>query len=218
MTKLILASGSPRRRELLSQALYIYEVIPSNAPEIVSETEPAKVVEALSRLKAKDIFKKYKGGLFTPDTEPAKEHAGKAETENFVVLGADTIVAMDDRIMGKPADEEEAFGMLKSLQGREHSVYTGVTLQGYIDGCEVSDTFYVRTKVKFFTLSDAEIRDYISKPEYKDKAGSYAIQGLGTLLVEKIDGDFNNVVGLPIATVHRHLQAMCGKNQIERKM
>ncbi|MBQ7359276.1 MAG: septum formation protein Maf [Lachnospiraceae bacterium] len=194
MIKLILASGSPRRRELLSKIGYTFEVIPSDAPEIVTESQPAKVVEALSRLKARDIYERSK----------------VTALEDFVVLGADTIVAFEDQIMGKPVDKAHAYEMLKSLQGREHSVYTGVTLCGWIDGRNVEDTFHVRTIVKFFNLTDAEIEEYLSHSEYEDKAGSYAIQGLGTLLVEKIDGDFNNVVGLPVASVHRHLSAMCG--------
>ncbi len=194
MIKLILASGSPRRRELLTKVGYTFEVLPSDAPEIVSETQPAKVVEALSQLKARDIFERCKG-------EAAKD---------FVVLGADTIVAMDEQIMGKPSDEAQAFQMLQNLQGREHSVYTGVTLCGWIGGCEMEDTFHVKTNVQFYALTDEEIREYLSHLEYVDKAGGYAIQGLGTLLVEKIDGDFNNVVGLPVASVHRHLLAMCG--------
>lgn len=192
MIKLILASGSPRRKELMEKVGYTFEVIPSNAPEIVEETEPPKVVEALSRLKARDIYAKV-----------------KAEgSDQFVVIGSDTIVAFEDQIMGKPVDKEHAFSMLKSLQGRSHSVYTGVTLCGFFDGVEVEDTFHVQTKVQFFQLSDEEIWEYLSDPEYKDKAGSYAIQGLGTLLIEKIDGDFNNVVGLPIATLHRRLRKM----------
>lgn len=206
MTKLILASGSPRRKELLEKVGYTFEIIPSHAPEIVSSTQPAKVVEELSALKAEDIFEKLMAGevrstLLSGDGEEPKD-------ADFVVLGADTIVAADNEIMGKPTDKDHAFAMLKSLQDTWHSVYTGVTLLGHVSGRRVKDTFHVQTKVKFYALSDEEILEYLSDPEYKDKAGSYAIQGLGTLLVEKIDGDFNNVVGLPVAAVHRHLKEM----------
>lgn len=194
MIKLILASASPRRKELLAKVGYTFEVNPSNAPEVVTHTVPALVVEELSKIKAEDIF--------------GRTLAESNEKEDFVVLGADTIVASEDEIMGKPADKDHAFRMLKSLQGGWHSVYTGVTLCGRINGKKVEDTFHVQTKVKFYSLSDEEILEYLGDPEYKDKAGAYAIQGLGTLLVEKIDGDFNNVVGLPVASVHRHLKQM----------
>ena len=197
MTKLILASGSPRRKELLSKVGYTFEVVPSDAPEIVEDTKPSKVVESLSRVKTLDVYDKEKAKMTNQDT-----------VEDFVVLGADTIVALDDQIMGKPRDKQHAFSMLKSLQGRSHSVFTGVTLKGFIGGMELEDTFHVQTNVSFFPLSDEEIWEYLSDQEYADKAGSYAIQGLGTLLVDKIDGDFNNVVGLPIASVHRHLREL----------
>lgn len=206
MIKLILASGSPRRKELLEKIGYTFEIIPSHAPEIVSSTQPAKVVEELSALKTKDIFEKLvsgevKSALLTED-------GGRLDNAEFVVLGADTIVAAENEIMGKPVDKDHAFSMLKNLQDTWHSVYTGVTLMGNIGGRQIEDTFHVQTKVKFYALSDEEILEYLNDPEYKDKAGSYAIQGLGTLLVEKIDGDFNNVVGLPVAAVHRHLKEM----------
>jgi len=194
MIKLILASASPRRKELLAKVGYTFEVNPSHAPEVVTHTVPSQVVEELSKIKAEDIFD--------------ETVSGADEKEDFVVLGADTIVASENDIMGKPVDKDHAFAMLKSLQGRWHSVYTGVTLCGRINGREMEDTFHVQTRVKFYDLSDEEILEYLDDPEYRDKAGSYGIQGLGTLLVEKIDGDYNNVVGLPIASVHRHLKAM----------
>ena len=203
MIKLILASGSPRRKELLERVGYEFEILPSNAPEEVSSTQPSEVVEELSALKANDIFDKLLSGEVK--SELLSVDGVSSNEVDFVVLGADTIVASKDEIMGKPTDKEHAFAMLKSLQGICHGVYTGVTLVGRIGGKKVADTFHVQTDVKFYELTDEEILEYLSDPEYKDKAGSYAIQGLGTLLVEKIDGDFNNVVGLPVAEVHRHL-------------
>ncbi len=178
---IVLASGSPRRRELLTQAGIEYTVDPADIEEVTTETLPAKVVEDLSRQKALAVWKKH---------------------QNEKVLAADTVVAFDDKILGKPADEEDAFRMLIELSGRVHQVYTGVTI---IDEAGNVNTFSECTEVTMYDNSEESIRAYISSKEPMDKAGAYGIQGLGAVLVEKINGDYNNVVGLPLARVYRVL-------------
>ena len=180
--KIVLASGSPRRRELLTQAGIDYIVDPADIEENTSETIPSRVVEDLSRQKALAV---------------SKNHIGK------YVLAADTVVAFDDKILGKPVDEEDAFNMLTALSGRTHQVYTGVTIVRP-DGSV--NTFSECTEVTMYHNSPEQIRAYIASKEPMDKAGAYGIQGLGAVLVERICGDYNNVVGLPLARVYRELQ------------
>lgn len=176
---LILASKSPRRQELLKLITKDFVIKTANVDETLPDgIAPKEAVEYLSKIKAMP----FKNGTDT-------------------VIGADTVVAADGKILGKPKDEEDAFAMLRLLSGREHSVFTGVTiLKG--DGI---DTFSVETRVKFFELSDEEIKNYIKTNEPMDKAGAYGIQGYGSLLVEKIDGDYFNVVGLPISQLNKYL-------------
>lgn len=177
---IILASKSPRRKELLSFITTDFTVKSADVDETLPQgITPDKAVEYLSRIKA----------------EPLKN-------ENDIVIGADTVVALDGKILGKPRDEADAFATLKMLSGREHSVFTGVSV---IKG-EKIETFSVQTKVKMFELTDKEIEEYIETAEPFDKAGSYGIQGKGSLLVEKIDGDYFNVVGLPISRLNRVLK------------
>ena len=177
---IILASKSPRRKELLSFITTDFTVKSADVDETLPQgITPDKAVEYLSRIKA----------------EPLKN-------ENDIVIGADTVVALDGKILGKPRDEADAFATLKMLSGKEHSVFTGVSV---IKG-EKIETFSVQTKVKMFELTDKEIEEYIATAEPFDKAGSYGIQGKGSLLVEKIDGDYFNVVGLPISRLNRVLK------------
>ncbi len=196
MNKVILASASPRRRELLGKLGFEFEVIPSGAEENVTSSVPYEVVEELSLLKAKDIFDKQE------------------KTEGLLVIGSDTIVANKGQILGKPTDTEHAFSMLKELQGNTHQVYTGVTLCAVKNGREVIRTFHECTDVTFYPMTDEEIWDYVwteedvCRLECMDKAGAYGIQGYGALLVEKICGDYNNVVGLPVARLAREIKAL----------
>lgn len=177
---LILASKSPRRKELLSLFTEDFIIKTADVDETLPKgISPDKAVEYLSKIKA----------------EPFKN-------DNDTVIGADTVVAIDGKILGKPKDKNNAFEMLKMLSGKTHSVFTGVTILS----AEKSITFSVETKVKFFDLSDEEINSYISTNEPFDKAGAYGIQGKGSLLVEKIDGDYFNVVGLPISKVAQCLK------------
>ncbi len=179
---LILASKSPRRQELLKLITEDFTVKTAEVEERLPENiSPSDAVLYLSKIKAQPI----------------------ADDEN-TVIGADTVVAVDGRILGKPKDRKDAFSMLKILSGREHSVFTGVTI---IKG-SASKSFYCETKVKFFDLTDDEINSYIATGECDDKAGAYGIQGKGSVLVEKIDGDYFNVVGLPISKLYRELKSV----------
>ena len=179
--KIILASNSPRRKELLEQAGIAFEVKSADVEEVTSKTLPQDVVMDLSLLKAKAI---------------ADENPGRK------IVAADTVVAYDNQILGKPKDEEDAFYMLKMLSGKTHHVYTGVTI---IDETGKCNSFFECTAVSMYENSDELIREYISTGEPMDKAGAYGIQGRGAVLVKEISGDYNNVVGLPLAKVYRVL-------------
>ena len=182
-TRIILASKSPRRRELLKQmGIEDFKVTAPNVDESVEEgLPPARIVEALSLRKAR-----------------AAKRAGPGD----IVIAADTVVALDGTVLGKPRSEEDAFAMLSALSGREHHVYTGVTvLQG-----EKTVTEHEETAVQFRELGPEEIRGYIAAGEPMDKAGAYGIQGRGALLVSGIRGDYCNVVGLPVFRLGRILR------------
>lgn len=177
---LILASKSPRRKELLSMITEDFVIKSADVDESLPDAvRPDKAVEYLSKIKAEP----FNNGMDT-------------------IIGADTVAAVDGKILGKPKDRTDAFTMLKMLSGKYHSVFTGVTI---IKPTDVT-TFSVETKVKFFDLTDREINNYIDTKEPYDKAGAYGIQGKGALLVEKIEGDYFNVVGLPIGTLNRYLR------------
>ena len=190
MSNIYLASSSPRRKELLTQVGIDFTVISPQCDESADIELPDELVEELSRRKSLaglELIKKM------PDVPT-----------DSIVIGADTVVAYDGIILGKPKDDINAFNMLKMLSGNTHEVYTGVTLT-YLDG-RAPVTFSERTEVTFYELTDKEIEDYISTTEPMDKAGSYGIQGYGATLVEKIHGDYFNIVGLPIARLARMLR------------
>lgn len=184
--KIILASASPRRKELLSQVGLEFEVLVSDVEEVITQTEPNRVVEELSVQKAEDVFRRMEGDV--------------------MVIGADTVVALEGTILGKPHSEEHAVEMLKKLQGRVHHVYTGVTVLGRKGGEEFHSTFSECTVVDFYPMTEAEIKWYVGMGEPMDKAGAYGIQGLGARFVKKISGDYNNVVGLPIAHLYQEIK------------
>lgn len=189
--KLVLASGSPRRREILEELGYAFEVQTADFEEsTVSLAVPETGVQTLALGKAKAA------ALSVTVTEPT------------LFLGSDTVVALNDVVMGKPGSEEEAKEMLQNLSGKTHTVYTGVALvEKSPEGTILSEeTFAEATKVRFFDLSDEEIAWYVSTGEPMDKAGAYGIQGLGRVLVESIEGDYLTVVGLPAARVYRALK------------
>ena len=195
MKRIILASGSPRRRELLSQIGLEFTVITSEADEHTSIKEPARYVEYLSSVKAEAVHDMIQNVLTDKDNDIM---AG-----SYVIIGADTIVSHKEHILTKPVDETDAYRILKELSGDCHQVYTGVTLL-YGDGS--SKSFSNRTDVYCYELTDKEIHDYISTGEPMDKAGAYGIQGSFAAFIKGIDGDYNNVVGLPVSSVYQELK------------
>lgn len=194
--KCILASASPRRKELLEQIGMEFEVVPARGEEAVLTTNPKEAVLELSRQKAREV---------------AAQRAGIASPE--LIIGADTVVALEGEILGKPKDEADAYRMLSMLQGKSHRVYTGVTLLVRGGECENIHSFYEETKVVMYSMSEEERRWYIGTKEPFDKAGGYAIQGRCAVFVKEIQGDYNNVVGLPVARIYQELQrlAICWK-------
>ena len=180
--KMILASGSPRRRELLAMAGFDFEVIPADVDETADPAlAPGELVAVLSEKKA--------------------AHVASIINEAAVIVGADTVVAIDGLILGKPKDETDAFNMLSRLQGRWHVVYTGVTVI-FPSSPSSSKTFVENTRVFMRILSDEEIRSYIATGEPMDKAGAYGIQERGAVLIERIEGDYFTVVGLPLCRLY----------------
>lgn len=228
--KIILASASPRRRELLSQIGLDFEVVVSETEEKITSTEPAKVVEELSAQKAEAVWEKLFSMMASQgsvtDAERLEEGSGVSRTdegsEGFgpeqtsgettitdnVVLGADTVVACDGKILGKPADMEGAVAMLTMLQGRGHEVYTGVTILYEENGERKTLTFHEKTTVHFYPMTDAQIREYVATGDPMDKAGAYGIQGLCARYISGIVGDYNNVVGLPVGRVYQELHGL----------
>lgn len=181
MSKIILASASPRRKELMELAGYDFEVICADIVEVVpEEAMPQEVVMSLALQKAQAVA---------------------AEHKEAVVIGSDTVVALDGKILGKPHSEQEACEMLRSLSGRTHKVFTGVAI---VCGGKVKN-FFDETDVEFYSLGDDEIKKYVATGEPTDKAGAYGIQGKGSVLVKKINGDFFSVMGLPIAKLYREM-------------
>ena len=181
MPRFILASQSPRRKELLARAGYEFEIIVSEVDETLPQgARPGDAVETLARRKALAV---------------SSQHPGT------VVLGCDTVVALGNLILGKPATEAEAEEMLRRLSGQTHTVYSGVCVT---DGTREA-VFHTATDVTFYPLPDAAIQSYVATGEPMDKAGAYGIQGLGCVLVERIAGDYSNVVGLPLSESARVL-------------
>ncbi len=189
--KLYLASASPRRKELLKQIGLSFKTMPSTVEEKITKTEPQEVVEELSYQKAVDVC-----GRLTESGQ-----------EDFVVIGADTVVSCWGEILGKPADREDARGMLKKLQGGSHQVYTGVTLAWKYSGmAPMYHTFSECTDVTMYSMTEEEIARYVDSGEPMDKAGAYAIQGLCAAYIQGVCGDYNNVVGLPVGRVYQELR------------
>lgn len=181
MSKIILASASPRRKELMELAGYDFEVICADIVEVVpEEAMPQEAVMSLALQKAQAVA---------------------AEHKEAVVIGSDTVVALDGKILGKPHSEQEACEMLRSLSGRTHKVFTGVAI---VCGGKVKN-FFDETDVEFYSLGDDEIKKYVETGEPTDKAGAYGIQGKGSVLVKRINGDFFSVMGLPIAKLYREM-------------
>ena len=201
MSRIILASGSPRRKELLEQIGLEFDICPAQGEEVIRTNVPEDVVKELSEQKAKEVA----SGVLAY----GQEHADLTTPQDILVIGADTVVACDGEILGKPKDEEDAKRMLRLLQGRVHSVYTGVTFVIIsADGKAGSYSFAECTNVHMFPMNEKEIESYVATGEPMDKAGAYAIQGKCAIYIEKIDGDYNNVVGLPVARVYQILKSL----------
>ena len=229
--KIVLASASPRRIQLLQQIGLTAKVQPCTLPENVTSTKPQVVVAQLSEQKAqaiaKELFDNPCAAMVKqktdaperereaasagteekhPETEETKTKAEamRPEEEATVVIGADTVVAVDDKILGKPGSHEEAYRMIESLQGRTHQVYTGVT----VIGKDRRTTFVEVSEVMVAPMTPEEIREYADSEEPMDKAGAYGIQGTFGRYVTGIRGDYNNIVGLPVAHLYRVLKEM----------
>ena len=209
--RLVLASASPRRRELLSQIGLEFTVMPSTKEENAKTTEAGALVQELSRQKAVDIWEQLSGGQGQnpdADQEQISEETqepnlnGKRQPE-LLVIGADTVVCCEGKILGKPHSREAAAEMLTALQGRSHEVYPGVTLYSQSE----TVTFFECTQVEFYPMTEVEISEYIDSKEPMDKAGAYGIQGLGARFVKGIRGDYNNVVGLPVGRLYQELKS-----------
>ena len=186
MRNIVLASKSPRRHELLEMAGIGHVVITADCDETIPEKDPEKLVISLSERKAKSVASL---------SEEAKKR-NRFPKESLVV-GADTIVYFNETVLGKPENKEEAFAMLKALNGKRHTVFTGVTLIDTRDGTCLS--FCEHTDVFFYDVSDEELLNYVETGDPLDKAGSYGIQGRGAFLVRRIEGDYFTVVGFPLA-------------------
>ena len=189
MSKIILASASPRRKELLAKAGISFTVIPAAGEEKRTSENPGEAVQQLARDKA----------------EWVAQSLAECE-EGTLVIGSDTIVVFENRILGKPKDRRDAAETLEKLQGNTHQVYTGVTVLERKAGKWVEHTFFESTDVTFYPVSIEEIQDYIATGEPMDKAGSYGIQGLFGIYVKGICGDYNNVVGLPVARLFHEMK------------
>lgn len=190
--KIVLASKSPRRIELLSRYIEGFEILPSQIDEnLGAEASPEIDVMTLAFEKAWD--------------------AAKRTDESSLVIGSDTVVAGEE-ILGKPKDREDAFRMLKSLSGKEHRVITGIALINLEKNLKAVD--YEESKVVFRELTDSMIENYLDTGEYEDKAGSYAIQGIGEILCERFEGSFSNIVGLPLVKLDEMMKKHTEKGLI----
>lgn len=192
MRKMVLASASPRRSDLLRQAGWEFEVVPAQGEERTTKELPQEVVEELALQKAREVASR----LPNPPGE------------RLLVLAADTVVAYGGQILGKPKDRADAVRMLSLLNGQTHSVYTGVALLERGEGANTGLIlcFHEETKVTMYPMTQAEIESYVDTGEPMDKAGAYGIQGKCAIYIERICGDYNNVVGLPIARIYQEMK------------
>ena len=194
--RIILASASPRRKELLSNMGLDYEIIVSDCEEVTEKTKPCDIVRELSKMKALNVFEKAEGEIF----------------EDTLIIAADTLVFLNDEHLGKPADTEDAKRMIRKLSGCVHTVITGVTvIKACADGAKGLKkqeivNFEEITEVYVSKLSESEIEWYVSTGEPMDKAGSYAIQGRFAKFITRINGDYSNVVGLPVSKLYEELK------------
>ncbi len=193
--KIVLASQSPRRKELLGRLGIDFEIITSDVDENIDETDAETLVEELSFRKAMDITER----LVSENPE-----------QDYLVIGADTVVAVEEEVMGKPATRDEAFAMIQNIQGSSHFVFTGVTVMLFRKETQriMRSSFVEGTQVTVFPMSEEEIWEYVDTGDCMDKAGAYGIQGEFGKYVEMIYGDYNNVVGLPIGRLNQVLKGL----------
>lgn len=194
MKKIILASKSPRRKEILSACGFDFEICTAETDESIDEKKPSAMVEQLSARKAMAVWDKLVA------------EKGIEFVKNILVLGSDTVVSFQDAILGKPADRTDAVRMVTELQGQTHQVYTGVTLVWMEDNQVQKETFFDQTDVTFYPMSTQEVETYVATGECDDKAGAYAVQGYGMKYIEKLNGDYHNVVGLPAAKLYQNMK------------
>ena len=189
-SKIILASGSPRRKELLLQIGIVPEIIVSHVEEKITSDVSAEVVMSLAEQKAVDVAKEM--------------------PEGTVILGSDTVVAADGKILGKPKSHEEAYEMIRRLAGRSHQVYTGVCIvkKGPEGEADTVVSFYDETDVNVSPMTEKEIREYADSEEPMDKAGSYAVQGFFARYIDGLKGSYANVMGLPVHLVYQELKKL----------
>jgi len=188
MKEFVLASASPRRKELLTQIGLKFRTCTSKKEEEILRNTPEDIVKDLSYTKARDVYERG--------------------NRDAIVIGADTIVVADEVVLGKPKDENEAFAMIKKLQGDTHQVYTGVSIIWEQNNNTHVSSFVAMTEVELYYMSDEEIKKYVAMTEPYDKAGGYAIQGYFARYVKQIRGDYNNVVGLPIGKLYQVLNSL----------
>jgi len=188
MKEFVLASASPRRKELLTQIGIKFRTCISKKDEEILRNTPEDIVKDLSYTKARDVYERG--------------------NRDAIVIGADTIVVADEVVLGKPKDEKEAFSMIKKIQGDMHQVYTGVSIIWEQNNNTHVSSFVAMTEVELYYMSDEEIKKYVAMTEPYDKAGGYAIQGYFARYVKQIKGDYNNVVGLPIGKLYQVLNSL----------
>ena len=199
--EIILASASPRRKALLEQIGLPFSVLVSEAEEKWQGNDPVEIVQSLALAKAEAV-----AGKWNQEKNGKRGKVEKQET-GAVIIGADTVVVQDGKILGKPQDEEDAFKMLMSLRGRAHQVFTGVAVLDIEDGQVRKKILHAeKTEVFVHSMSAEEIRRYVASGEPMDKAGAYGIQGRFAAFIDGIQGDYYNVVGLPVAYVYQVLK------------
>ena len=209
--RLILASESPRRKELLKQIGIEFQVLSCGGEDKVAVTEPARVVEEHARQKAEATADYLEKEMITTESSMDETNMDLQKQNNTmedsVVIGSDTVVAFQNHILEKPKSKEDAIQMLSKLQGSTHEVYTGIFLIGKnVKGEKKTLAFHECTQVTFYEMTQEEIKAYVETGEPMDKAGSYGIQGIGAKFVKSICGDYNNVVGLPVARLYHELK------------
>lgn len=210
--RIVLASASPRRRELLEQIGVKFEVLVSNVEEQISVGNPWRMVEELSAQKAEAALRLLEGIPASDEVRGRSSYRASENFEELLVVGADTVVSVEGSILGKPTDREDAAGMLAMLSGRNHEVYTGVTLiYRSVSGQIQKKSFYERTEVVFYPMSRTEIECYVSTGDCMDKAGAYGIQGFCARYIKEIRGDYNNVVGLPVGRLYQEAKEWLGE-------